>query len=249
MMTSTPTIARAFAEPAVTEEPASQSTRNVTKPRKILISIRISNRCTAAPAAAANTLRGPADQWPCAPRKSAPPATTMLRAAARSTNMMRRDANTSAARDRFVDLDFDSDVEEETCAARLCGERDACGAAAPRPADCGRGRRRGAARRRRRAGAFVWQWQRRRCAGGGQGRQRPGQGQARKSGRHDRAEAGQQGLRRGQGYRRRGRGSGPGKAGDDVRRARRHGGRQRTCRCAARREPMRCRRQAMLCRG
>ena len=105
-------LARAFAEPAVNEEPAGQSTRNVTKPSEdIDFDTDFDLLYGAAPAAAANTYAAPQTNGYASAEISAAGYDD-----ARSSEFDEYDeaeASTSGARDRFVDLDFDGDVEEE----------------------------------------------------------------------------------------------------------------------------------------
>ncbi len=195
MTISMPTIAGPTSSPLRPRSlPASRS-ETLQNTRKILISIQISNRCTAlARRFETNVYAAPSANGYAAAHVSVRRLRLRCAQQQHSTNMTMPTSAAPAGRDRFVDLDFDSDVDEEIALPGSMRARDSCGAAAARPADRGCGRRRRAARRCRRAGALVRQRRRRRCACRGQGRQRSGQGQAGKPGRHQRAEPGQQGL-------------------------------------------------------
>ena len=101
---------RAFAEPAVTEEPASQSTRNLTKPSED-IDFDTDFDSLYGAAAAANTYEAPQTNGH-APAQISAAGYDDARSSA-FDEYDEADASTSGARDRFVDLDFDSDIQEE----------------------------------------------------------------------------------------------------------------------------------------
>ena len=118
-----------------------------------------------------------------------------------------------ADRDRFVDLDFDSGVEEEIALPSNAALPAREAATAARLADRGGRRRRCVARRPWRVCAVVRQRRGDRCAGRRQGRQRTDQGQAGESGRHRVPNQDNKVYDAVQGHRWRGRaGGGPGKS-------------------------------------
>jgi len=106
--------ARAFAEPVVTEEPANQPQRNVTKPSEdIDFDTHFESLYRSAPATAENTYAVASAPGYAAGQTSSAGYDHAARSSAFDEYDDAADAKTLATADRFVDLDFDSDIEEE----------------------------------------------------------------------------------------------------------------------------------------